>query len=345
MFKKIGIASVIVIVAGLGLCRVLSSRILSSQLYSSLEKECPKCTLHFKQLQVSWFPLQVIVTGIEFKGDPTSNPTISFSSEKAESQFQVLSLLQGAPTVELLAAEGLHVTVQERDLNAPSSGPDYPPPGSAFKSFPPARVNKIVAHNSKFTYQHRVHGEVAPIDVQDIDCEVGSFVTRDWLLKEGYQHPVIMRATARLENSGKAEIKVSFDPFAKKNHDEIEIKLNGHKMATLNSFFEVEDGIQLNGVIHSGFAMMSLSEGHLSGTLTASYKDIEFKFKPTPDRGPIESFFSTVMQSVVTSKTRPRKDEKSLPHATISARRRVREPITKLLLRGLEDAAKKILTS
>lgn len=300
--------------------------------------------MQIKDLQVSLFLAKVVAVGIEFKGDPVANPQIHFSAEEIVAQFKLVSFLQGVPTLELLDLSGLHVTLIEPDTKSHSTGPDYPPPGEGVKSFPIARMDEILIHHSQFTYRHSVHGRVSKIDVREIDGKIGAFVTRDWLLEKGYRQPLKMAATALLEKSGRVSLQVSFDPFAQKNHDEILIKVKGQSLSDLNSFFKIEEGIHLSGVLEEGVASMKLSEGHLSGSLTAVYKDIQVKFEKTPDRGAIKSFLTTLAQSIASSKTRPKKGEKSLPRAPIKAERHPHEPITKLLIRGLLNSAKEIMT-
>jgi hypothetical protein len=345
MLKKISLIFLSFFVVVFSMFNFFSGSILTSLIYSSLEKKCPKCDLHIEKLQLSWIPNKVLISGIQFQGDSASNPVVNFSADEVEAQFKFVSLIQGTPTMDLLEIGGLHLTLLEPAYGGPSSGPDYPPPGTLLNSLPAGRVNQILIHDSDFTYKHPKHREMAEISVQNIELKTGSFVTRDKFLEEDYNHPLEMSATARLENSGKVLLNVSCEPFAQNNHDKILIQLLNHKMSTVDKFFKIEEGVRLSGVLQKGLAVMSLKNGQLSGTLSAAYKDFGFEFLQTPDNGPVKCLLANVAQGLTVSKNRPKNGVKAIARSPFLVERQPREPITQLLIRGLLEAAKKIITS
>ena len=347
--KKRGMGVTAVAVLALFLVSVglnpISSRLLRSKIESALREKCPSCKLEIARLGVSWLRAQVLAEGVRFTSDASSNVACDFSVAKVDAHFKPFSYLGEVPVVKKLDLTGLHVTVREKANSPPSPRPDFPPPGYAFKGFPPARVGEIRVHDGGFTYEQIIFGKLAKLDVHHVEAEAGSFVTRQSLLAEGDHPRLEMKATALLENSGKVRLDVEFDPFAEKNHDQIVLEVQSQRMAELNPLFGVTDGIRLTGVLENARASMDLREGHLSGTLQASYENLQFKYDTTPDRGKIASSLAQIFHALEVSKTRPKEGDKTLPESRISERRTVREPITKFLLRGLKDAAQKILSS
>jgi hypothetical protein len=329
----------------LGISGQVAAQLVKTRLTASLKRSCPACSLEIGELQISLFTGRIRVDEIRYSGDPKEDSTLRFSAERLEARVNPLSLLRHQPQIESIDAIQPVVTIREKADTPPGAHALFPSPGSAFKSFPAAQVDHVRVYGGKFNYELDNHGRVGKIELSQINGNVSRFATRERLLTEKYRQPILMVATARLEQSGSVKFRVSFDPFADKNHDSIDLELRGQKMEELNPFFTVESGLSLSGVLKQGKAELVVSQGHLSGTLSGSYEDLKLKFQPTPERGKIKSKVTTMISSIETAKTRPKPQEKQPPEAQVSAQREPREPITKFLIRGLRDAAKKVLTS
>jgi hypothetical protein len=326
----------------------IASMVIRNKMVRALAKSCPACQLRMGRITTHLWPARLTFENLVYTGDPGDSTVFDFSAEKISLEFKLhslISFMSDAPDLKRVEVFRPRVLVSEVDGGPPGQRPAFPPPGYALKGFPAIRVGGVFLHDGTLTYELKVRGKPADINVYDINGETNEFVTRAALLQKDDRHDLKMDATGRLEKSGSVHLKVAFDPFAEKNEDTIELEVDGQNMAELNPFFDREDGLDFKGVLEHTHAKLSLSQGRLIGLLRASYKDLDFDYRPTPDRAPIPTFLQNTIQSAMTAKTRPKEGEDNPPQAIVQAERLPREPITKLLIRGLKDAAKKILAS
>jgi hypothetical protein len=332
-------------VAAVKTAETVGANTVKTHLISALKRSCPACSLEIGELRFSLFNKRVLATDIHYSGDPKQDSTLRFSAERIEIRVDPFSLLRREPHIESIDAIQPDVIVREKSNTPPGEHPAFPSPGAAFKDFPMAQVDHVRIYGGKFVYEIESHGQVGKLRISEIDGNVSRFATRQGLLSERYRLPVLMVATAKLESSGSVKFRVLFDPFAEKNRDSIELDVRGQKMQELNPFFSVESGLTFEGFLKKGNARLTVAEGHLSGTLEGSYEGLKLDFHPTPERGKLSSTLTTAISSLKTAKTRPKSEQNQAPQADISAQREPHEPITKFLIRGLRDAAKKVLTS
>jgi hypothetical protein len=294
---------------------------------------------------VSWSSGEVLAAGVNYRGDPSLSTSCDFSVESVKAEFKLLSLLKDAPVVKRVELSRPRVTVREKYDAPPPPRPESPPPGYALAGFPAVRVGEVQIHEGEFIYEQLIYGKTGRLEIHHVNSKTGSFVTRDWLLSSGYRHPLDVKTTAVLGGSGKVLLDLHFDPFAEKNVDQILIGLENQDMKELDPLFSVTDGVGLTGVLKRAWASLEIREGKLSGNLEASYDHLQFKYQPIPGRGKIVSKLTQILHSLSIAQTRPKKNEKTAPSSQISEQRQPEEPITKFLLRGLKDAAQKILSS
>lgn len=311
-------------------CLILIGPIVSEIAKRKLERVGVKTT----SVHISPLTGFAEASDIEFATDPKSDTSYTASAVKIRVRFSPVSLLR-VPKIRSIEVIRPTVTIREVQGKPPGKHEQYPTPGSALRPFPPMRVGEIKVQNGTFRYQSVNHGKTGTITISHVDGTINSFATRHNLLTEPYQHPLRMDASAKFEDSGLVGFHVSFDPFAERNHDSIVLELSHQNMTEANRFFMAESGLALGGTLVHAKADLGLSQGQLSGVLEAQYQDLLIKFHPTPDRGKLEAKLETWIGKLKSKKTQTR----SVP---VSARREPHEPITKLLIRGLKDAAQRV---
>lgn len=327
---------------------------LVKKAHAVLKESCPSCQLEIDALRVNAFSFPTHLTVRNFRLNvPTQKyEGYELTADQIDARINPFSLLSEAPTLESIDFQKPHATIRERQGSPPGKHAYAPEPGAAFASFPKMRVNSIRIFDGKFTYVDFVPNLKEPnqkalqakINVTRIDATVDSFVTRAELLTPRYQHMLNVHATAKLEDEGDVDIKLSFDPFAAKNHDALEVRVRNESLSNINSFFTAESGMEFTGTLQEGLAHIEMSEGQLRGTLNAEYNNLSVKFDASPKRGKLSSTIMSLLASLKTTKNRPGPGASATPASLFSVRKPY-EPVTKWILRSLIDAAQKIITS
>jgi hypothetical protein len=339
--------------------------LLRSSLISQVKNSCPRCELRIESVQLALITGHLVAEGVEFKDDPHKNVTVDFSIDHLDASFKPLSFLpflHEAPVLLNSLARGAKVKVRELQSDGESppaasssrgaSEPDYPPSGAVLVDLPKARVGGVNVDHGAFTYEAVKDGRVGRIELSDVRARVGSFATREALATGEYGHPLQMGALARLEHSGHVSLRVRFDPFATKNRDDIEVDVRGQEMAALGSFFIAESGVKVSGLLEQLHASLQLSQGDLTGKLSASYKGFHFEIMPNSDHGQVKTAVMQMLISTKFSSDQPKVGKKPAnpsaplpPEVSVSAQREPKMPVMKWILKGLKPAAEKILSS
>lgn len=333
---------------------VFLPRFLVKKARAALKEECSSCRLEMDALRVNAFsfPTHFTVHNLRLNVPTQKDEGYELTAERIDPWIDPFSLLSAAPTLESIDVQGPHATVRERKGSPPGKHDYAPAPGAAFAGFPKMRVNGVRIFDGKFTYVDTVPSPNEPnqkalqakINVTRIDATVDSFATRAELLTPRYQHMLNVHATAKLEDEGDVDFKLSFDPFAAKNHDVLEVRVRNESLSNINSFFKTESGMDFTGTLHEGLAHFEMSEGQLRGTLNADYNNLSVKFHATPERGKLNSTIVNWIASAKTTKDRPRSGANATPVSLFTVRKPY-EPVTKWILRSVIEAAQKIITS
>lgn len=338
----------------LGSVNVFLPHILVNKAHAALKESCPSCQLEIGTLRVNAFsfPTHFTVRNFRLNAPSEKDEGYELSAEEIDAWINPFSFLSEAPTVESIDARVPHVTVRERKGSPPGKHAYTPAPGAALAGFPKMRVNGIRISDGKFSYVETVPNPENPnqkaaqakLDVTRINATVDSFVTRADLLTPRYQHKMNAQATAKLEDQGDVDFSFSFDPFAVKNHDVLDISVRNLSLSNINSFFKNDSGMELSGTLHEAVTHIEMSEGQIHGMLNANYNNLSVKFDKTPERGKLSSAIMSWFATAKVTKDRPSPGKSATP-TPLSTAREPYEPITKWILRSLSDAAKKTITS
>jgi hypothetical protein len=260
---------------------------------------------------------------------------VNFDLDRVEIKVEALPLIRRKLVISGATVEHPRFTVIEGEREGEKTGPAFPRLGAPFNDVPAMEVGGIYVADGELIYENRSHGK-AVIELHDVHGEVRGFATRSG--------SVDFTAFARLEKSGSVTLRVAFAPFIENNDDHIEIAVVGQNLNELNRFFVPEAGIELKGSLRRAVAKLELRRGRLSGRLRAAYEDLEVKALATSDRGKLSAALQTLIQSMLTSRTRPSSPTRPDPVETVTAQRLPHEPITRLLARGLQKAAQQLIT-
>jgi hypothetical protein len=149
---------------------------------------------------------------------------------------------------------------------------------------------------------------------------------------------------AKLLDSGLVNFKLNADLFSVQNEDKLEISVQHQNLSELDVFFDIEDGITLNGQINEIGAKVSLHQGMLKGDLWADYKDLAIEMSPTRQTSAFKAALTNLIQKIEIAKTKP-EGSKPMPHAEVNYQRRPGQGVVNFILQGLKEAAFKIASS
>jgi hypothetical protein len=335
-------------VGGLVLLAVFVHRSTSdwirNKIQSDLYEACPKCELKLGAISFSWIPGKLLIRDLEFTGDPSSATGIDFSLESISLKGNLSSVFGKAVELSAIEIVRAKVVVSEVSDGPPGVHSKFPLPGHATAWLPPLRISSVKVIQSEFTYALKVSKKSALLQVRSIDANTGPLVTRANLLippQTDSNTQVHLELSGTLERTGRLDIKVEFEPFARVNHDLVEIRVRDQNLSELNSFFLIEDGLRLSGTLDSGLARFRLTEGKLTGTLHTHYQNLDLNFSTDPRHGLLKTLIAKlVSQGFV--KTRPiNKEDRA--EVIVLEQRKPFQPITQFLLQGLKSGANAML--
>lgn len=309
----------------------IAQNYLRRKIITSFESSCATCKLTIDTLTLSPTLRSVKLRDIKLQaGDP--NATAVYAKiQTIDIRYSLKQLLQKKIALQKVLIQNPNIEVVEGDLRTPPSQKQSQ--RGNFSS------EEVQITDGLFSYERIYTDRKAKLHVHDIQVKVGRGGNTEELLERKIQ----AQAKGRLEKSGSFVLTLETAPFSNTLDLRVNLKLQEQNLADVTPFFKASDGVELQGMLYFFDGNVHIREKHLQGSVLAQYKNLDIKLLKTKKRSEMASFFSNLLKSITLSKSdldKKRKDQ----IRSVTLQRTSEETIIQFILRGLRDAALKVVT-
>ncbi|MGZ3654785.1 MAG: hypothetical protein ACXVB9_01930 [Bdellovibrionota bacterium] len=291
---------------------------------------CPSCGLRLEGLSISLAPPAVVLTGVQFHtGDPRDS-AVHISVERLNVPVPLANLREGPWKLGVVTVDGAKVLVHEGDALFPSA----PASGAAGKGFEAAG---LLVRSAEFTYRKDSPAGAAYIRVHEVNADAGPFGTSALL----HDQQLIGHADARLEKSGAVTLGVAAAFFAASPNVKVDLALDGQNLSDVNPYFEVEEGVTLNGRVLRSHSLVSLQDTAAKGDVEVAYEGLKLKFHSNRHRGGLSALLDNLGVTIKV-KGENSGDIRSKREREVETRRHPRESVVSFILRTMREAAMRV---
>jgi hypothetical protein len=329
--RWIALVAVILLCAAFVMCvEFIAGPLLRPRLQTAVNQSCGHCQLEIGSLDLGLFPPRAILGGVTYReGDPRDSLLV------AQAKITVvpvpLSNLAGHSWhVGVISVEGANVLVEEGNKK-------FAKPPSALGEKTDIQFGGAIIPHAEFTYRYNTPAGPALIRVHEVDARAGPFGTGE----SSKDLAIDATADARLQNSGKVSLSVSAAFFAETPTCDVDLRLTGQNLSEVNSYFDVEDGVQLSGKLIDARGIAKIRGKRGEGDVTASFAGLGVHFRPSRERGGLLAFFEN-LGAKVKMKGANFADPRSAKERQVVTTRHEGESVVGMVLRTLKEAALRV---
>ncbi len=298
---------------------------LKKQITTRIEKNCESCEFSSETIQVKFMPSRIVFKNVHFRAGNAKDTLIEAQVEKIVASFSVRALTNQLLKLKQIEIQSPVVVVTEGDARTPVSPPDESP------SEWDLEIDQTLLQDAHFTYKREHIGKVGIIQVSYINGEI----TEMGSTPERRNQPVTAHVRAKLENSGKFDLTVTPLLFSKSTHVDVILDMKNLNLSEINRYFTPNDGIQLKGVLARGVAKVAVRGPMIQSEVHAKYRGLSLTFKKTFERSRLSATISNLFAGIKSAKDRKR---------AARINRELQEPLVGFVLRGMKEAAIKVVT-
>jgi hypothetical protein len=260
-----------------------------------------------------------------FRSNPQMDTVVTADVRELRIEPRWRALLHGEADVEKVQLTGAQVRLKEGVRHDPDSTGENPQ----------FILRKLEFLDSSFIYEKHELNQVGEIHIGAIDAEVSTFGTSpDW-----HDQPAHAHATAMLENSGKIDLTINAFLFGTAPKLNVELLLSSFSLKQINGYFHPIDGVLLDGTLLRGHSRVEIKGKTLSGWTELSYRDFDLKFKKNRARSAVTAFFSSIAADL-----KLKEAQKPTRRRFIKLGRKSRESVVSFILRGMKEAAIRVVS-
>ena len=320
-----------VLVSGTVLKETVVPRLLRRRLTAAVHDNCKTCELSLGRVDVSLLPLALKGRHVFFTGGEMKATLVKVKAEGVYIPFSFFPLLKGHVRTGLITIERPEVSVIEGDQYAASST-------EAAGTQPlDLEIEGVEMKNAAFTYARNYPGRTASFGISRLNAAVGTAGSSARLRGADVE----AGADGLLEGSGRFRLHVRAKLFPKAPDVDVNLRIAGQDLAKMNRFFEVNDGVDLHGLLIDGLASVAIRGAGLTSAAYVRYSGLGVKFEKNKDRGSPSAFFQNLLASVMTGKQNV-KGGKYDRRGAASLARKPKETLVSFALRGMKEAAMKV---
>jgi len=336
-FKISGIFFIFIF-TGLVYLKIAVPAQLKTKLIAQISENCKTCKIDVKSLSVSLLRRSIILKQITLEQGIRGDSFFEAHIPRIVARVSVQSLFSHLVKLNSVLIEHPRVVLSEGIIQTP-----HVKKAESEASAWSFECDRIVVSDGSFTYfkehQDRHPDKKSTIRVNQIQAVVKKFGSLPGLRDQVAR----AHAVAVLENSGKVDLEVDSVLFSKTINVDVDLLLARQNLETLNPYFDVNDGVHLNGELIRGQSKVSIRDKALQGWVRATYNKLNVKFKKMPDQSATKVFFSNLLSSLKISSKNTNK-KRSDHERRDELHRKSKESLVSFILRGMKVAALKVVT-
>lgn len=267
---------------------------------NEIESNCKSCELEMKSAIVYPFG-GAEVEGITGKVKQNESVHFEFKINRAKLAFSIFDILQSKMIIDHVLINGLNLKVFENHTSKVkkllAKNPDSMSKKEFFEKLPGFYVKIADIEESEVSYIHQVDYGDGMMTFKNVIGKMENLSTRNHY----YEDVTQLGLRGNVENSGSFEINIKAELLKDDNHDELNVALLEHDLSKSNRFFKAEEGILLKGDLLSSKVQAKINKGHLSGSMTARFKNVQISVIDDARRSGIEAFFANIASALTIS--------------------------------------------
>jgi len=303
--------------------------LLRAKIESAGSAVCPDCRLELGGLAWSISPFGVRLSGVRFRSGDTRDSAVFVEARRVLVPLRPSSLGGGPLRLGRSRAEGLAVTVWEGDAHFPSSARSGEGAGFEAEGFE--------ATGASFTYRKDSPAGTAYLRIGEVEASGGRFGTSAAYVGQ----PLRAHAGAVLEKSGKIDLTVSARYFVAPAWADVDLRVDGQRLAGVNGYFEPEEGVTLRGRLLKSRALVKVRATRAEGWVFARFDGLGLKFHRNRHRGGFAALLDNLAVRVKL-KGENLDDPPVEAQKAVVSRRHARESAVSFVLRTLREAAVRV---
>jgi hypothetical protein len=289
---------------------------------------CPSCRFDSGHFGLSLFPVSVEIRDSHFtQGNPKST-AVEVRVPKIIARVSLWKFFTGHIHISHLSIFSPTFVVTEGDFKAPSERSEKARGGSYWKTI---FLERTELYQGDFKYIRNYGARSAMIHLNNIEASVGPWGTTP----EAQVSVTHARAQGLLENSGRFVLDVKVPLLSEVPQVDIDLQVEGLLVSKLNSYFEVSDGIKLDGSLVQAVSTSKIRGTALTGSVRVLYFGLDLKFQKTNERGALAALISNFIKSskLVSSNMETRPQERV---RDVRIQRKASETMIQFILRGMK---------
>lgn len=327
----ISVLCLVFLAAGLAFKEFIAPGLVRRLLVSEVRKNCGTCELSIGKVRLSLLPPALSARNVSFTGGTPNATVIRAEARGVYVPFSLFPLFKSRFRVGRVQIEQPSVDVTEGDLYGPSSAKD----GSARPL--DLEIGGIEVKKGSFTYVREHPGRKGSLEVSGINAAVGPVGTSELLRDKDVE----ASTEGLLEHSGQFKLQVRARLFAKAPDADINLRIEGQDLVTLNAFLEPNDGVRLKGELLEGRGSVAIRGASLKASSYVRYKGLIVSIRKNEERGGLSAFFQTFLASVTMRKQNA--DSGNYDRTgEVELERKPKETVISFALRGMKEAAMKV---
>ncbi|MGZ3707045.1 MAG: hypothetical protein ACXVA8_13530, partial [Bdellovibrionota bacterium] len=129
--------------------------------------------------------------------------------------------------------------------------------------------------------------------------------------------------------------------FAASPNVKVDLALDGQNLSDVNPYFEVEEGVTLNGRVLRSHSLVSLKDTAAKGDVEVAYEGLKLKFHSNRHRGGLSALLDNLGVTIKV-KGENSGDIRSKREREVETRRHPRESVVSFILRTMREAAMRV---
>lgn len=305
---------------------------LSAWAERTVRDACTGCDLELEGARLWLFPPSFRVGSATLSAGVGTSTEVRVHAREITARLGLFGLLRRRFRVESTTIAEPEVVVLERPSPTKKEHGAPSEPAEERSSWR-WDVGAVTVNDGKFRYEREALGKVAKIELDRIAA-----VTEPFHVGDDRVGPLVARADARLEESGKVHVNASVLSLADPLKIEVDVSVASQPLGKLNRYLYPDAAIRLSGMLVEGKAHVSVSDKHLQSSVEATYEGLKVEIDESAQRS---AALAALMDFAAKVKTREKNSDE--PRAAREERascvRQPDESIVPFILRGMKEAA------
>ncbi len=289
--------------------------------------------MELDSLAVTVAPPSLVLHGARLRdGDPRDSAVFA-RAERVVVPLDWRSLFSDPWRFGVIHASGVSVTVHEGDAH-------FPRGDGQTSLLPPFLCEGIRVDDAAFNYRKDSRAGAAVLRLAQVTAKAEAFGNfGEWRARAAEAE-----ARALLEKSGQVKLRVAAWLHENEPRVEVDLSIHGQKLASVNPYFEPEEGVTLRGLLLSSRALVKVRGWRAEGNVEANYAGLAIKFHKNRHRGGLDALLLNLGAALKLDQANTEESRLERLGAVVTTRH-PRESIVSFILRTMREAALRVATN